>query len=252
MATFLNREKNIEEIQTVLNNARRETILLVPFIRMPGEIFDALKTCNDRGVQIYLICREGTLGKDQRDKLIGLENLNLLVHQNLHAKCYLNEDSAIITSMNLYDRKDERNREMGVLISRDLDNQVYQDALAEIRIIVNASTLEKSSEYVKTNNFLIEMLEPVSNFLKLHQDITNRIFINKKFHLMNNVDEMHPMFECFPYIEDISVYLNGTIKTIEGANILKVKRFAIGVTLRCRKNIRNIRKVRRESARRVR
>ncbi len=38
----------------------------------------------------------------------------IILSQNLHAKCYLNEKAAIITSMNLYDFSQVNNNEMGV------------------------------------------------------------------------------------------------------------------------------------------
>jgi phosphatidylserine/phosphatidylglycerophosphate/cardiolipin synthase-like enzyme len=57
--------------------------------------------------------------------------------QNLHAKCYLNESEALITSMNLYEFSQVNNEEMGILVSRAEDPalyaEVYEDAFRLIR-----------------------------------------------------------------------------------------------------------------------
>ena len=41
--------------------------------------------------------------------------------KNLHAKCYLNEESCIVSSLNLYEFSQVNNNEMGILISKDED-----------------------------------------------------------------------------------------------------------------------------------
>ncbi|MEK5794550.1 DNA repair protein, partial [Acinetobacter nosocomialis] len=47
--------------------------------------------------------------------------------KNLHAKCYLNEDSCIITSLNLYEFSQINNNEMGILVEREEDTALYKD-----------------------------------------------------------------------------------------------------------------------------
>ena len=44
-------------------------------------------------------------------------DIDVYFNEKLHAKCYMNEDTAIITSMNLYEAS-EKNRELGVLIQK--------------------------------------------------------------------------------------------------------------------------------------
>ena len=49
--------------------------------------------------------------------------------KNLHAKCYLNESLCIITSLNLYEFSQVNNNEMGVLIRRAEDTDLYREGL---------------------------------------------------------------------------------------------------------------------------
>lgn len=59
--------------------------------------------------------------------------------KNLHAKCYLNESMAIITSLNLYEFSQVNNNEMGILIERDGDSELYGDAHEEAQRIIRVS-----------------------------------------------------------------------------------------------------------------
>ena len=59
--------------------------------------------------------------------------------KNLHAKCYLNEEMCIITSLNLYEFSQVNNNEMGVLIQRGDDHELYRDAYDEALRIIRVS-----------------------------------------------------------------------------------------------------------------
>ena len=59
--------------------------------------------------------------------------------KNLHAKCYLNEELAIITSLNLYEFSQVNNNEMGVLIRRSDDAELYKDTYEEAQRIIRIS-----------------------------------------------------------------------------------------------------------------
>src|SRR3546814_18937099 len=55
--------------------------------------------------------------------------------KNLHAKCYLNEELCIVTSLNLYEFSHVNNNEMGILIQRSDDAELYRDAYEEAQRI---------------------------------------------------------------------------------------------------------------------
>jgi hypothetical protein len=59
--------------------------------------------------------------------------------KNLHAKCYLNEELCIITSLNLYEFSQVNNNEMGVLIRRADDPALYKEAYEEAQRIIRIS-----------------------------------------------------------------------------------------------------------------
>lgn len=59
--------------------------------------------------------------------------------KNLHAKCYLNEELCIVTSLNLYEFSQVNNNEMGILIRRTEDAELYRDAYEEAQRIIRIS-----------------------------------------------------------------------------------------------------------------
>ena len=71
--------------------------------------------------------------------LKGLSYIRTSFCKNLHAKCYLNEESCIITSLNLYEFSQVNNNEMGIFIDRQNDTDLYRDAYEEAQRIIRIS-----------------------------------------------------------------------------------------------------------------
>ena len=69
---------------------------------------------------------------------------------NLHAKCYLNEREALLTSMNLYEFSQVNNDEMGIVVSKDEDPALFDKIIQESRRIMRVS--EEIRETVATVN----------------------------------------------------------------------------------------------------
>ena len=74
--------------------------------------------------------------------------------KDLHAKCYLNEREAIITSMNLYEFSQVNNNEMGVYIDKETDSALYKDLYDEVQRLIRISdelivTVEKADSKQK-------------------------------------------------------------------------------------------------------
>jgi len=72
----------------------------------------------------------------------------------LHAKCYINESQAIVTSMNLYAYSQENNEEMGILVFKEDDPDLYQEIYAEAQRLLTISeevrvTVKKVSPIIK-------------------------------------------------------------------------------------------------------
>lgn len=93
MAEFLNRSHIIDKIIDIINNADREIIKVVPYIKISPTIWNELIKKKNTEKEIILIYREETMKQSEKEKLHSLSNLTILHHPNVHAKCYLNESS---------------------------------------------------------------------------------------------------------------------------------------------------------------
>ena len=66
-----------------------------------------------------------------RSELKQLRNLELRFDEDLPAKCFYNEESMVITSLNLHEHSQQHNREMGILLNSKEDSNVFKEALSE-------------------------------------------------------------------------------------------------------------------------
>ena len=140
MTEILSAKAAFYHIEQIIKQARERIILVSPYLRIPQIIRDRLREAAQRGVEITVVSRdvEKPEEKSERDYLLALPRLSLYTLSYLHAKCYLNEQQLVITSLNLYEFS-ERNWEMGVRFTAD--EPAYADAKQEVDSIVAAATL---------------------------------------------------------------------------------------------------------------
>ena len=69
-------------------------------------------------MKIHIVYRNDELQRTRVRGCKSLSSIETIPLRNLHAKCYLNEDYALITSMNLYQFSQVHNYEMGILVAR--------------------------------------------------------------------------------------------------------------------------------------
>lgn len=140
MAEFLTARGASLHIENIIKNAKNRLVIISPFLQIPESLLQNLKDADRRKVKMILIYGKRELNPDERSQLEKLDNLSLHFLENLHAKCFFNEGSMVITSMNLYDFSEQHNREMGVLISARDDKNVFDDAVKETELIIGLST----------------------------------------------------------------------------------------------------------------
>ena len=128
MAKFLSREGIVHHLHKIIQEAEEELVLISPYIKADEETKNLLKDTR-RGTPIHVI-----YGKSQSERNLGnvkdsfdLPGITVSFRKNLHAKCYLNEKQALLTSMNLHKYSQENNDEMGILVSRQDDPKLYED-----------------------------------------------------------------------------------------------------------------------------
>ena len=136
MVEFLNKDKAYAEIVSIVDKASNKVVLITPYIKMPDDLFARLKYKDGKDMKTVVVCKEKDLASEVKSKLKQLKHLELRFDEDLHAKCFYNEDSMVITSLNLYDYSQQHNREMGILINLAEDESVFKEALGEADFIV--------------------------------------------------------------------------------------------------------------------
>jgi len=149
MAVFLTTRGTISEIEKIINNATSGIVLISPFVKIPSSLFQNLRAADQRGMKITLVYGKKTLELNSTEQLNQLKNAKLYFLDNLHAKCYFNEKSMVITSLNLYDFSEQNNREMGVLITRQNDEGAFTEAIREAKMIVSLANRSDNNVQVK-------------------------------------------------------------------------------------------------------
>jgi len=139
MATFLNTRKAVAAIEELMKDAEEKLILISPYLKLSKDFKELLKYRNDKDKVTTIIFREQALKIDELSFLEELRLVKLLSNESLHAKCYTNDDKMIITSLNLYEFSMANNKEMGVLIEKGIDQELYEDSFKEVEFIKDTS-----------------------------------------------------------------------------------------------------------------
>ena len=142
MARFLTTLEISARIERIVREAKEELILVSPYLKMNKLFYDRLKDADNRGVRIKYIYGKQDLYPDQLNELCQLKNLEVFYCENLHAKCYCKELAMVITSLNLLEFSQHNNREMGIFIKKQKEQELYDNALTEIISIINSSNKE--------------------------------------------------------------------------------------------------------------
>lgn len=137
MAKFLETQTISSELLKLIKEAKDKIILISPYLRVNAQIQERLKTKSVSGTmsEIVIIYGKTELNNSELDWMKTIKDLKVIEKLNLHAKCYLNEDKAIICSMNLYDYSQYNNYEMGILITKENDKEAYLELIEEINNI---------------------------------------------------------------------------------------------------------------------
>ncbi len=133
MARFITTNAISQNLEQIILEARSNLILLSPYLKLSSKIAESLMIASNKGVRIQLIYGKGKekLKAADRKALAVLRNLQLYYFEKLHAKCYFNEETMIITSMNMHEYSARNNSEFGLLINRKEDTQIFNDAFRE-------------------------------------------------------------------------------------------------------------------------
>lgn len=139
MAKFLNTSATNYFLEEMIKEAKDRLILISPFLRLNDRVKELLADKNRLKIDVRIVYGKSELQPEEIGWLNALSYVRTSFCRNLHAKCYLNEELCIVTSLNLYEFSQVNNNEMGVLIRRSEDSELYRDAYEECQRIIRIS-----------------------------------------------------------------------------------------------------------------
>lgn len=139
MAKFLNTTATNYYLEELIKDAKDRLVLISPFLKLNNRIKELLADKNRLKIDVRVVYGKSELQPEEINWLKELTYIRTSFCENLHAKCYLNEELCIITSLNLYEFSQANNNEMGVLIRRFEDAELYKDTYEEAQRIIRIS-----------------------------------------------------------------------------------------------------------------
>ncbi len=139
MAKFLNTTGVSYHLEELIKSTKDRLILISPYLQFHKRIKDHLENLNIQKRDIRIIYRENKLQVEESNWLESQIGIRTSLCNSLHAKCYVNENEAIVTSMNLYSFSQQNNDEMGIHVTKDNDPDLYNDIYEEVQRLLTIS-----------------------------------------------------------------------------------------------------------------
>jgi len=196
MAKFLDTTGVSNELAQIIKGAKEKLILISPYLQISDRFKEMLEDQDRMKLDIRIIYGKSELQPQESNWLKSLTSVRTSICKNLHAKCYLNEKEALISSMNFYEFSQMNNNEMGIVVYKSEDAQLYSDINEEARRLI------RISEEIKVT---VEKVTPKEELSKNGEGHCIRCGINIK------MDPEHPYcltdykkwkkFEDITYVE---------------------------------------------------
>ncbi|MDR3396557.1 MAG: phospholipase D family protein [Pandoraea sp.] len=126
-------------LEELIKGAVDRLILISPFLKLNDRIKELLSDKNRLKIDVRLIYGKSELQPQEIEWLRSLTYVRTSFCKNLHAKCYMSEELCVVTSLNLYEFSQINNNEMGVLVRRSEDAELYRDVYEEAQRIIRIS-----------------------------------------------------------------------------------------------------------------
>jgi len=104
-------------IKDIVRNAQKDerVALVTPYIKFDEKVRECIGEALARGVKVELLVRKGAERNPVDSEFLGNTNIEVRELEYLHAKVYMSEKEALVTSQNLHDSSDRKSKEIGVI-----------------------------------------------------------------------------------------------------------------------------------------
>ena len=138
MAEFYGTNGVSHGLDEIIKTATERILLISPYLKFSRRIQEELQRQDMLRCDIRIVYGKTDLRPEESEWLAGTD-IRTSFRENLHAKCYMNESQALITSMNLYEFSQQHNDEMGILVSAEDDPELYNAIKDDVERILQLS-----------------------------------------------------------------------------------------------------------------
>src|SRR5262249_39646531 len=139
MAKFLNTSAANYYLEEIIRLANDRLVLLNPVLRLNDRVKELLEDKNQRKIEVQIVFERSELLPEEVNWLRNLSYVRTSYCRNLHARAYLNEQFCIVSSLNLHELNLVKTNEIGILVSRSEDEELFQSLVDEAERIVRIS-----------------------------------------------------------------------------------------------------------------
>jgi phosphatidylserine/phosphatidylglycerophosphate/cardiolipin synthase-like enzyme len=145
MVEFLTTEGISSELSKIIASSKEKLYLVSPYLQIADKLQTMIQQAEKKFPKIdikivYRLNKDGELADKDMDFLVNqLNNATIYALENLHAKCYLNEGTVIIASMNLYQYSQVNNWEMGIKVDKSTEPDVYEKINEYVSYLIDIS-----------------------------------------------------------------------------------------------------------------
>ena len=144
MAKLLENTSISDHLQQLIDQANETLVLISPYLKINDQLRNSLEDRNRMKIDIRIVYSKNELQPEHISRMRELSFIRTSHCDNLHAKCYLNESEAIITSMNLHEYSQVTNEEMGIYVTKKDDPQLYDDIYQSAQRLLRISTEDEA------------------------------------------------------------------------------------------------------------
>ncbi len=130
MPDLLSSAKLSAAVEEIVTSAKKHLVIVSPYLRFNRIIYERLFTTVQHGVPTVLLYGKSELSSAEERKVKAIDRLAVFYLDNLHAKVYLNESKAVVTSLNLHEYSERNNWEIGVTLGPE-EGTSWTDLLTE-------------------------------------------------------------------------------------------------------------------------
>ena len=174
MAKFLTTSGLSYKLEELIKNTKDQLILISPYLQFKNRVKNHLENLHLQKKDIRIIYRKNNLGVEDSNWLESQIGIRTSLCKTLHAKCYLNESEAIVSSMNLYEYSQQNNEEMGIHVEKINDIEIYNEISKE------AKRLLTMSEEIRISVKTVDKEDAEKSEKTVSKIIKNKINTNSK------------------------------------------------------------------------